>query len=234
MITFLPTTDFEECARCLDDKRLGAQRYESYSILKWLKEPDKVKLQKAGYCAMWKGYEPILVRYCNAMLNEWAARGKNNILLQPYDTEKGLQELPTTKPLDLPPWMGNELLHSYHRHALINKFPEHYKQFGWKEDGSEYNGSYMWPVRTEDGSWILRWPKQLKIESIPLSSPGRNAAIVTPPKAVPKKKSLGTGRTPKAKRTQRTTTKRKTPVRTTTSQTSKSTKRMRLRSDRSL
>ena len=39
MITFLPSANFDECARVLDDKRLGGQRTEAWSILNWLRNP---------------------------------------------------------------------------------------------------------------------------------------------------------------------------------------------------
>ena len=203
MITFLPTTDFDEVARCLDDKRLGAQRYEAWSILKWLRNPDEYpNFVKAGYCVMWVGYEDALVRYTNAMLNEWAARGKNNNLLRPYDKERKLDEpkrtiRTATSQVEMPPWLGTEQLHSYHRHALVSKFPEHYQKFGWSEDGKAYNGSYLWPVPVEDEDcnsddnngaeekWVLRWPKSKKIPPIPISVPGSTigADETTVPKA---------------------------------------------------
>eukprot|EP00536_Pseudo-nitzschia_multiseries_P011007 jgi/Psemu1/27591/gm1.27591_g len=192
MITFLPSTDFDEVARCLDDKRLGAQRYEAWSILKWLRNPSEYpKLVRAGYCVMWAGHEDALVRYTNAMLNEWAARGKKNDLLRPYDKERKLDE-PNAKSkskaaaaaaaatnVKMPPWLGAEALHSYHRHALVSKFPEHYKKFGWSEDGSAYNGSYLWPVPMEEDCnhengrqehWVLRWPKSKKLPPIPIAT----------------------------------------------------------------
>ena len=169
MITFLPSTDFEEVAKCLDDKRLGAQRYEAWSILKWLRNPDDYpKLVRAGYCLMWKGYEGALVRYTNAMLTEWASRGFRNKDLRPFDPERGLDESFSSSstqkrkrrrrgggedrgdedggdedeniPL-LPPWMGEPTLHAYHRHALVAKLPEHYGESG--------SGGLGW---SEDGS----------------------------------------------------------------------------------
>lgn len=176
MITFLPYTDFEKCAACLDDKRLGAQRYEAWSIVKWLRRPqDHPSLVRAGYCRMWEGHVPTLVRYTNAMLVEWARRGKNNGVLRPYDPARGLDRTHEDGDGDgdassTPPWMGDETLHSYHRHALVSKDPVHYGRFGWSEDGAEYNGSYPWPVRDDDGDgdgdWILRWPKYVKLPSV--------------------------------------------------------------------
>eukprot|EP00567_Pseudictyota_dubia_P008161 CAMPEP_0197464162 /NCGR_PEP_ID=MMETSP1175-20131217/63770_1 /TAXON_ID=1003142 /ORGANISM="Triceratium dubium, Strain CCMP147" /LENGTH=255 /DNA_ID=CAMNT_0043000107 /DNA_START=260 /DNA_END=1023 /DNA_ORIENTATION=- len=180
MITFLPSPDFETSARLLDDKRLGAQRYEAWSILKWLRLPEEYpKLVRAGYCRMWEGYETALVRYTNAMLREWARRGKNNKELRPEDPERGLEEENGDSggnAVLMPPWMGCEELHSYHRHALIAKLPEHYGEFGWAETGQKYNGSYPWPICLEskddangkEGTWILRWPKSVGLDPVPI------------------------------------------------------------------
>ena len=51
------------------------------------------------------------------------------------------------------------------------KNPEHYGQFGWAESGEAYNGSYMWPDRSDEGAWVLRWPKSLRLPAIPVPGP---------------------------------------------------------------
>jgi predicted esterase len=181
MITFLPSSDFAEVARMLDDKRLGGQRTEAWAILKWLRDPAHYpKLVKAGYCAMWSGFEDALVTYVNAMLVEWARRGKKNDQLRPYDASLGLVEVARPQ---MPPWLGCEDLHGYHRAALLAKLPEHYSQFGWRERGSTYNGSYPWPVKdAATGGWVLRWPKYLKRPSTPiLTAPGADSPPTQPP-----------------------------------------------------
>jgi len=163
MITFCPSTDFATIARCLDDKRLGGQRNEAWSILKWLRNPDRYSnFVAAGYCAMWKGYEPALVAYTNAILIEWDRRGKKSDLLKPFqdDSERNLVQDEFYK---MPLWWGNEDLHTYHQHALVAKLPDHYKDHFPDVDGSLYNGSYPWPREIEDGSWVLRWPKACKM-----------------------------------------------------------------------
>mmetsp|Transcript_19530 Transcript_19530/g.44891 ORF Transcript_19530/g.44891 Transcript_19530/m.44891 type:complete len:258 (+) Transcript_19530:198-971(+) len=114
---------------------------------------------------MWKGFEDLLVNYVNAMLREWARRGKKNDMLRPGDAVLGLQERPSPR---VPPWLGEELLHACHRDALMAKLPEHYGQFGWAETGSAYDGSYLWPEEKEDGSWVLRWPKAAKRPEHPI------------------------------------------------------------------
>ena len=124
MITFCPLSDnFEAIARSLDDKRLGGQRNEAWSILKWLRNPIRYKnFVAAGYCAMWIGYEDALVAYTNAMLVEWARRGKKNELLKPYqdDAERNLVQKEEYK---LPPWWGNQVLHEVRNPECNNTVP---------------------------------------------------------------------------------------------------------------
>jgi Pyrimidine dimer DNA glycosylase len=221
-ITFLPYSDFETTAKCLDNKRLGSSRNEGWIILRALRmseESKYSKISKAGYCLMWKGYEDALACYLNALLVEWARRGMKNDKLQPYDEEKGLNV--DTKITEMPPWLGNEVIHSYHRHALLAKDSKHYRQFGWRENGKDYNGSYMWPVQLEDGSWIFRWPKATGIDPIPIStSTCQSMPLTTPTKRRQKKPSVVTPKSP-------------TPVqkRQRDEKSNASNKRMALRSD---
>ena len=63
---------------------------------------------------MWAGFEPALVLYVNAMLMEWSRRGKNN-QLPSHRSRAGPRRMPRL----MPPRMGCEVLHSYHRHALM-------------------------------------------------------------------------------------------------------------------
>jgi hypothetical protein len=78
-----------------------------------------------------------------------------------------LNDLPLPKPSDwlitvlsekpymnvkgpLPPWFGNERLHSSHRAALLYKNPEWYGRFGWKEKPAVPDAKgrlpYYWPI----------------------------------------------------------------------------------------
>jgi hypothetical protein len=74
MQTFLPYRDFNSTAYCLDYRRLGKQRLETYQIIRvltglstgWANHP-AVK--------MWKGYVPALKAYYNAIVFEWIERG---------------------------------------------------------------------------------------------------------------------------------------------------------------
>ena len=65
---------------------------------------------------MWCGFEPALVKYLNAILREWDRRGKNSDLLKAGDPGRGLDEVEGQE-VAMPPWMGMEALHSYHRYG---------------------------------------------------------------------------------------------------------------------
>ena len=53
-------------------------------------------------------------------------------------------------------------------HALVAKLPEHYGPLFPSIDGSLYTGSYPWPRQIEEGVWVLRWPKALKLDDVPV------------------------------------------------------------------
>ena len=109
MQTFIPYTDFDECARALDYRRLGKQRVECKQIL------NAIERGSGGWSnhpatRMWRGYEPALRQYMRAVILEWIARGyKNNM------------EIPDPEDYELPPWWGREEIHASHRSALLEK-----------------------------------------------------------------------------------------------------------------
>ncbi|CAB9501946.1 cytoplasmic protein [Seminavis robusta] len=218
-ITFLPYSDFEKTARCLDDQRLSSSKKEGWIILRALRMSDEPKyacVSKAGYCLMWKGYEDALVCYLNVLMLEWARRGKNNDKIRPFQKDNGLDvDMKTTV---MPPWLGYEILHSYHRHALLAKNQAHYQEFEWKEDGKDYIGSYMWPVELEDATWILRWPKATKRDPIPVIT-----VCASPPRSMRKREPRVV--TPTTERPMKKRTKQ------TEEQTGSNKRRMTLRSD---
>ena len=133
MQTFIPYTDFDECARALDYRRLGKQRVECKQILNamqrttggWVNHPAT---------KMWRGHEPALRQYMRAIILEWIARGyKNNM------------DIPEPEEYSLPPWWGREDVHASHRKSLLEKdFEFYYGKWKW-EDEPEIN--YVWPVQ---------------------------------------------------------------------------------------
>lgn len=132
MQTFIPHTDFEECAKSLDYRRLGKQRVECKQIL------NAIERGSGGWSnhpatRMWRGYEPALRQYMRAIILEWISRGyKNNM------------EIPEPEAYELPPWWGREEVHASHRSALLEKdFEFYYDHNGWED---EPKLEYVWPV----------------------------------------------------------------------------------------
>jgi len=132
MQTFIPYTDFEQCAKALDYRRLGKQRVECKQIL------NAIERGSGGWSnhpatRMWRGYEPALRQYMRAIILEWVARGyKNNM------------EIPEPEDYELPPWWGNEEIHASHRAALLEKdFEYYYGNHSWED---EPKLAYIWPV----------------------------------------------------------------------------------------
>jgi len=139
--TFLPDVDFGETARSLDRQRLGKQRVETLQIMTalltgggWVNHPAT---------RMWRGYEPVLLRYQAVICQEW--------------TERGYRDTCWGKTLDLaleygvpprfdvdPPWLGDVAFHRSHRSNLIRKNPEHYGAL-WPDVPLDL--PYVWPTR---------------------------------------------------------------------------------------
>ncbi len=138
MQTFLPFSNFSECARVIDNKRLWKQILEANQLYQIIKN------KRAGYrnhpaTLMWKDYAPVLKYYRNVFVNEWLKRR--------------LTEPPGIEPLDYgtfcndkvcenPFWFNDERLYSSHRAALLHKNFNYYSKFGWKEKPEL---KYYWP-----------------------------------------------------------------------------------------
>ena len=131
MQTYLPSIYFDESATMLDWRRLGNQRKEARQVLTaiqtrggWFRHPA---------VQMWIGYEAALIEYGNVIILEWEARDyRNNMpLMDPGEVV-------------LPPWLGDERVHSSHRANLLRKDPEWYGRFGWSEEPAK---GYFWPTK---------------------------------------------------------------------------------------
>ena len=134
MQTFLPHKSFKKTFSVLDYRRLGKQRVEAKQIWNII-----TGRQTSGWIhhpavRMWQGYHHALALYHNLCIEEWIRRGYNNNmpLLRIYQQR-----------LVMPPWMGSRKFHASHRQTLLWKNPEHYSQFGWKE---EPKYEYVWPA----------------------------------------------------------------------------------------
>lgn len=144
MQTFLPYPSFLESARCLDNKRLGKQRVETWQILQAISNPS-YGWQNHPAVNMWRGHESALVDYGLAICDEWIARGYRDTVRSRFIDQFVFHGSPS-----LPTWLGNSILHASHRSALLFKDHKHYGQFGWSEkpDTPNEKGSlnYFWPV----------------------------------------------------------------------------------------
>jgi hypothetical protein len=72
--TFVPFSDIHKCAKALDYRRLGKQRVEAYQLWRALQGLTKGWVNHPA-TLMWKGHTCFLAMYCNAMIDEWIARG---------------------------------------------------------------------------------------------------------------------------------------------------------------
>lgn len=137
MQTFLPYADFAKCAQVLDDSRLGNQCYNEGITLfngKWRDHPAS---------KMWRGHEWYLGQYILACANELKERGKP-VLWVPHYVRQWCYIMKWTSDQPVPPWLGDERVHSSHRANLLRKDPDWYGQFEWTEEPAE---GYYWPVR---------------------------------------------------------------------------------------
>jgi hypothetical protein len=141
MQTFLPYSDFERSAQCLDMKRLGKQRVEGYQLLLIYYKGSR-RDHNPAYL-MWKDNIESLAYYTIVICNEWVKRGykdtvKNKILGLVGKSEEELSKL------EKPKWLGDGKFHASHRSNLLRKYFEWYNVFNWDESD---NLEYVWPVR---------------------------------------------------------------------------------------
>lgn len=134
MQTFLPYKDFRKSFKCLDYRRLGKQRVESYQILNVLLNRTNTKgWRNHPATKMWEGYENALKLYLNLCIDEWVSRGYNNNMKHEAICGK----------VEFPPWLGREEFHTSHQSNLVRKLPEHYRGFFPDIDPDL---PYVWPV----------------------------------------------------------------------------------------
>ena len=158
MNTFLPYPDYVKSASVLDDfhpGRLGNQCYrEGLTLINggWSNHPAS---------KMWLDYRGVDYRYslCDYLMtcaDEMSSRGRVEV------GEKWffyyMQRQLEFEDNGIPPWIGDERVHSSHRGCLlaknVRKEPDWYFQFGWKEKPTpkvynpakkKYEWPYYWP-----------------------------------------------------------------------------------------
>lgn len=146
MQTFLPFADFTECAQVLDPPRLGNQFYrEGMTLIRggWSHHPAS---------RMWQGYEHALGEYLIACHEELVLRGYS----YPHHVDEIRRHQYNCENKSMPPWLGDERVHSTHRANLLRKNPDWFGPLGWTEE--PMNG-YFWPI---DGGYYIIEGKRVK------------------------------------------------------------------------
>jgi len=139
MQTFLPYKSFIKSAQCLDYKRLGKQRVETWQIYLALTQ-ENYGWKNHPIVKMWKGYENALLWYGVFICREWIERGYKDTLYEKFmDIICNNKIIPNK--IIYPSWLGNKKFHSAMRSNLLRKDKKYYSQFGWKEKD---NLSYYW------------------------------------------------------------------------------------------
>lgn len=135
--TFIPFGSPVQCAKVLDNKRLGKQRVEAYQIINILTNQTKTTgWRNHPAVLMWVGYENALCHYYNCIVKEWVRRGfKNQMKL--YEVKK---------PVQMPWFVKNKFVNWSYQASLLRKNHEHYKRF-FKVPKKYMEYSYIWPSR---------------------------------------------------------------------------------------
>jgi hypothetical protein len=153
--TFLPWPSFAASAAALDERRLGKQRVEALQVLRALTRTP-YGWQHHPAVLMWKGHEEALAAYGLAICDEWVRRGHSDTCAATIGLDLAAAGLPPPRREAeiaaagrLPPWYGDDRLHSSHRSALVRKDPARY---GPLFPDADPDLPYHWPVRARDGA----------------------------------------------------------------------------------
>ena len=143
MQTFLPYADFEQTAKCLDYRRLGKQRVETWQLYQAIIGNTKGWVNHPA-AKMWRGYECALLNYGIAMCDEWKGRGYQENMRPRFLAALGCQRFlgRINVEVPMPTWFGDEDFHASHRSNLLRKDKQYYSQFGWIEADDM---PYIWP-----------------------------------------------------------------------------------------
>ena len=145
MQTFMPFTNFGECAQVLDRQRLGKQRVEAWQIYQSLTDPD-YGWKNHPAVRMWEGYEWALCAYGMAICEEWIDRGYVDNMRPRFQHE--FNRFDWMDQGRIPYWYGG-YIHETHRAMLHWKDPIHYADLYGTFDPEITD--YYWPSR--DTQW---------------------------------------------------------------------------------
>lgn len=155
MQNFHPYKSIIKTAKCLDYRRLGKQRVESYDSIYLCyrhKGIDKrIEFNKSNKQVeyLWKRYKnhPAVLMYINyinylklyynTIRQEWISRGYNN----------SLPKLRIHGKIIVPHFIGNRKFHNSHKSNLLRKNSNYYSQFNWK---IKNDLPYFWPITKEN------------------------------------------------------------------------------------
>jgi len=137
--------------KCLDNKRLGKQRVETYQIWSILSGNNTRQGWKNHPAVlMWKGYEDALVLYLILSCKIWATRktklGKpfSNLTMDQHIKTFNLNKVLIKNEIKFPKWWFSKELHNRDKAMLYHKNTEYYYKF--KKYGDKYN-EYLWPSK---------------------------------------------------------------------------------------
>lgn len=140
MQTFMPYSSYTKSLACLDMKRLGKQRVESWQIFKLITGQAHNKWARHPATKMWLNHDHALALYYNTNLHIFQKKGGINKKLKPIViTKNKYKEI-----LKEPSWSNNPRVILSHRASLLRKNYFHYSQFGWSEEFLD--SPYYWPT----------------------------------------------------------------------------------------
>lgn len=168
MTTFLPSPDFQRSADILDPVRRWQQTLEGRFLVKVLEQGprcyydplskkfvyspltrrltkaiEKWSIRQTPYYThpatkMWIGYVAALKVYTNTMLLTVLRNKTHNVVVfGPYDIQER-----HAGPIEYPPWLGDEQVHTSHKSRLLTKDYDFYSQYGWRVPKDL---DYVWP-----------------------------------------------------------------------------------------
>ena len=145
MQTFLPYRNFYTSLHCLDTKRLGKQRLETFQILDILINGKNNNYKLHPAVRMWAGFENVLKIYFNVNIYIWKDRGyKNN-----YEIFEDIDE--NLNNYNMPDWWSDDKLFHSHRANLLRKKYSFYNGYLWGKYPIDF--PYYWPVSTSKEEW---------------------------------------------------------------------------------
>lgn len=139
MQTFLPYSDFELTAQCLDNRRLGNQCWRETKTLVtggWPNHPA---------AKMWLGHHGCLATYGHALAVELVKRGYTSGRKWATYYAKLVNQIRSKAPeqLEPPSWLGDQYFHRAHQSNLLRKDPIWYSRFEWDVPADL---EYIWPT----------------------------------------------------------------------------------------